>query len=197
MHSLPYGRTIKSSLITACTALALALASAATHASTITYDLVLTPYAGSLFGGTGHFTIESAPAAIGNSDYTVAAGNLDALTFTIDNQTFSLAGSTGTALIRFQNGVLNNITFAQQIGDTPNRFSLASATSYAFSYNNLQATSYGTFTATPAAAQSGVSTVPEPGSLALLGTGLLGGAGAIFRNFSIRQREAQVRRALL
>jgi hypothetical protein len=193
MHSLLYGRTIKSSLITACTTLALALASAATHASTITYDLVLTPYAGSLFGGTGHLTIESAPAAIGNSDYSVAAGNLNALTFAIDNQTFSLAGSTGTALIRFQNGVLNNITFAQLIGDTPNRFSLVSTTSYAFSYNNLQATSYGTFTATP----SGVSAVPEPGSLALLGTGLLGGAGAIFRNFSIRQREARVRRVSL
>ena len=197
MHSLLYGRTVKSSLITACTAIALALASAATHASTISYDLVLTPYAGSLFGGTGHLTIESAPAAIGNSDYSVAAGNLDALTFAIDNQTFSLAGSTGTALIRFQNGVLNNITFAQLIGDTPNRFSLVSTTSYAFSYNNLQATSYGTFTATPAAAPSGVSAVPEPGSLALLGTGLLGGAGAIFRNFYIRQREAKFHQTLI
>jgi hypothetical protein len=188
MYSLLNVRIIKSSLLTACAVFALALAPAATHASTITYDLVLTPNAGSLFGGTGHFTIESAPAAIGNSDYTVAAGNLNALTFEINNQTFSLAGSNGTALIRFQNGVLNNITFAQQIGNTPNRFSLASTTSYAFSYNNLQATSYGTFTATRAAAPTGISPVPEPTSLALLGTGLLGAAGAVVRTIASRKR---------
>jgi hypothetical protein len=89
--------SIKSGLFSAFAVLVLALATTAMHASTITYNLVLTPNQGSLYGGTGTLTIEGAPAVNGNSDYTVAAGNLDALTFNIDGQTFTLAGATGTA----------------------------------------------------------------------------------------------------
>ncbi len=167
-----------------CTALVLVFAATALHASTITYDLTLTPDQGSLYGGTGTLTITGAPSASGNSDYTLANGNLDALNFYIDGQTFNLADGTGSTLVRFQNGTLNDITFSEQIGSTPYRFSLMSTANYAFSYDNLLKTSYGTITAK---VDPSASPVPEPGSLALLGTGLIGGAGALFRRLSARR----------
>src|ERR1700742_2671062 len=87
------------------TAFALVLsAPAVVFADTVTYDLTLTPSAGSLYGGTGSITLEGAPSATGISDYTVANGNLDNVTFNIAGQTFSLTGATGNTLVRFLNG---------------------------------------------------------------------------------------------
>ena len=147
-------------------------------ANTVTYNLTLTPIAGSLYGGTGSLTVGGVPAANGISDYTVSNGNLYDLAFNIGGQTFTLANATGNVLVRFLNGELNDITFAATTGITPDRFTLHTTSGYVFYYNDGQAASYGSFSASPAPS---ASPVPEPASVALLATGLLGGAGAVSR----------------
>ncbi|HZY62691.1 MAG TPA: PEP-CTERM sorting domain-containing protein [Edaphobacter sp.] len=184
MHVFSAGstrKTLRASLLGLCVAFLITVAPSALHASSITYNLTLTPGAGSLYGGTGSITLNAAPSTSGNSDYTQANGGLLDLSFNIDGQTFTLSGATGSTLVRFLNGDLNDITFAETIGTTPYRFTLHTTAGYAFYYNDGQAASYGTFTASPA---SPVSPVPEPASLMLLTTGLLGGAATLYRRMA-------------
>lgn len=164
----------------ALSVVALVLSASVLRADTVTYNLTLIPDAGSIYGGTGTLTLEGAPSATGLSDYTVAAGNLDNVTFNIGGQTFTLAGANGNTLVRFLNGQLNDITFSEMIGTSPSRFTFHSTSGYAFYYNDNQAASYGSFTASLAPS---TSPVPEPQSLAFFATGLLGGAGVLSRRF--------------
>ncbi len=117
------------------------------HASTITYDLVLTPV-------RVRPTVEPVPSPSkarhllpATPTTPLPTASSDALTFSIDGQTFMLAEAAGSTLVRFQDGVLNDITFSEQIGSSPYRFSLMSTANYAFSYDNPLKASYGTFTA--------------------------------------------------
>ncbi|MGI4758960.1 MAG: PEP-CTERM sorting domain-containing protein [Janthinobacterium lividum] len=161
-------------------ALVLFSSSVAAFASPITYNLTLTASAGSAFGGSGMFTVASAPTSAGVSTFTTSTG-LSNLSFLIDGQTFNLANAnSGTnTLVQFVNGTLNDITYAGTAGVNPNRFAFQSTGAYVFYYNNLQSVSTGTFTASIAP----VSVTPEPSSIALLGTGLLGVAGVLRKRF--------------
>ncbi len=157
------------------------------HASSMTYDVTLTPTSGQ-YGGSGTITLASAPASSGISTFSQANGQLQGLAFSIDNQNFSLAGYP-TATVQFLDGKLYNISFAQTIGASPNRFTLDTSGVYAFYYNNGQSESNGSLTAAladtpsdPASSQSaGTSATPEPGSLLLLATALAGGGFLLFR----------------
>jgi hypothetical protein len=174
---MPFFAKIRTCLVTLSAVCVLMLAPSALHADTFSYDVTLTPNPGSLYGGSGTFTVDSAPSATGVTNYS--ASQIANLSFLIDGQEFTLAGDSG-ATIQFVNGSLTDITFAEQVGTSPNRLDLQTSGVYAFYYNDELSESSGTFTASPA---PNASPVPEPSSLALLGTGMLALAGATRRMF--------------
>jgi len=154
------------------------------HATSITYDLTLTDPTNSTYSGTGVVTLNVIPT----QTFTDYSADVTALSFTVDGQTFNLTDADAS-LSAFEFSQLTptaaiwDITYTYQVGSTPERLALHSTGGYTFYYDNLGETANGTFGAATVAA----SATPEPSSLFLLGTGILGGAGVLRRRFGLQR----------
>ena len=130
------------------------------NVSALTYDLTLSNAGGQT--GTGMFTINS--SAPGSGTFT-AGGNLTALSFTIDNYTFSLANEQlFNPYVTFSNGVLTNIAYVGSQDGWKLDLGTAGLNYFFLDFLNYQI-SAGTIS-------SSVSATPLPPGLPLFITGL-------------------------
>jgi hypothetical protein len=165
----------------------LAAAPMVAHADSISYTLTLTPTTGAAGIGSGDFTIDSAPSGI-QTTYRQSTGALSALDFTIDGITFGLPNSSGNpanTFVQFNGTSLNAIeyfgTIPDKVGNITFTLSIGVAgLQYSFFNQATSVAGTGIITATP----NPVATTPEPSSLVLLGSGVLGLAGFARRKFA-------------
>jgi hypothetical protein len=156
------------------------LASAA-HAST--YDLTLTTTSGNAGNGTGSFMINTAPGGVQSTYYaTNTTGDiLDSLNFDIGGSTFTFAnidlGTASNTYVQFDGTTLDAIEYAGN-ADSSTVILSFSAAGLEYSYYDSASAEYAYGTITSALAPAAA---PEPPSIALLGTGLLGACAMLRR----------------
>jgi hypothetical protein len=165
----------------------LAAAPVAAHADSITYLLTLTPTSGTAGGGSGDFTINAAPSGV-QTTYRESTGALSALDFTIDGITFGLPNATSSpanTFVQFDGTTLNAILYTGSepdvVGKTTFTLSIGVA-GLQYSFFNQATNVAGTGIITAQVAP--VASTPEPSSLILLGSGVLGLAGLARRKFA-------------
>jgi hypothetical protein len=142
--------------------------------------------------GSGTLTLASQPASSGVIIDTLANQQLQGLTFTVAGQTFDFSGDP-TASVQFVNGQISRIDFSKATGQAPGNYTVEFANGFTLYGSDLtQPLVSGGFNVTPdfvtddpGSTQSATSPAPEPGSLILLATALLGCGFLIFRRSRI------------
>src|SRR6185312_2436885 len=166
---------------------ALAFIAPSMHATPITYNLTLTETDGNgtKYIGSVQVTLDVAGGIKNYVGYTTTTG-LIAMSFVVDGQSFNITDPTnqGNNVFGFSNvstGGVWDVTFSET---NANGYRLVSTAGYIFYMppNNTPVSPgwTGVFSASAAPVQS-VASTPEPGSITLLGTGLLAAAGSLRR----------------
>ncbi len=169
------------------TAFALALLLAAVpalHASPITYQMTFTSGG---YTGSGTLTLAGQPASSGVTTDTLGNQQLQQLTFSVGGHTFDFS-SDPSASVQFVNGQISKINFSQAAGQAPASYTVEFANGFSLYGSNLDSPLVtGSFQVTPSfitdntGSEAATSPTPEPGTLILLATALLGGGLLIFR----------------
>lgn len=143
------------------------------QASATTFDLTLTPYNGSLYGGTGTLTLNQSPSLTNPSEfYTIGGTDSLALTVTIDSVTFTATGSGCTA--EYTDGTLDSL-YGCSFSSTNSQDSLSTLSLYGSSgsYQGTIAGASDGGSITISAVSDPPPVAPEPSTWVLWGTGLL------------------------
>lgn len=133
------------------------------RASTVQYDLSLTPTTGSV-GGSGYFDVKTPVNGSGVNAIT-------AFYVTIDNQVFNLATELGTATATFTKGVLTGLNYVGALVSGLNLDILATG---GLQYTFLDIGTNATLGSGTISAVDSPATTPLPSSVVLFATGLFG-----------------------
>ena len=153
--------------------LGLAAAPGAAHASPVTYDVVLNSLGGNTGNGSGSFTINSSTSPV-TGDFNSADGSLTNLSFIIGGDVFNLGNALGNyAQVDFWQGNLLNVFYNGGDINKSVDFQLNSGLLF-YSFTDFDKGEHSTGYISATVDPSGNSPVPEPTTLLLFGTGMLG-----------------------